>query len=70
VETVRHAATEVGTELRSILENLADQLAPVLTPITDEDRLRALLADHVETVLIEISKKLSTGVDPEKAKRE
>lgn len=60
VETIRRAGAEVGTLLRSSVENLVDQLAPVLTPITDEDRLRAVLVDHLETVLTEIAKKLST----------
>lgn len=57
---VRAAGAEAGTVIRTVLENLPDQLAPMLAPITDEDRLRTALAEHIETVLTELASRLQT----------
>lgn len=57
---VRAAGTEAGTVIRAALENLPDQLAPMLAPITDEEKLRAFLADHMESVLAELAQRIDT----------
>jgi hypothetical protein len=58
-ESVKRAGAEVGAILRGALENLPDQLAPIIAPINDEAKVHALLVDHIETILNEISSKLS-----------
>lgn len=58
VEAVRRAGVEIGTALRSALENLPDQLAPALVAINDEVKVHALLAEHFQAVLNDISVKL------------
>lgn len=62
VETssVQRAGAEAGTVIRAALENLPDQLAPMLAPITDEEKLRAFLADHVESLLAELAQRIDT----------
>lgn len=57
---VRAAGTEAGTVIRAVLENLPDQLAPMLAPITDEEKLRAFLADHVQSLLFELAQRMET----------
>lgn len=59
---VHHAGGEAGVMVRTVLENLPDQLAPMLAPITDEGRLRALLVEHIEIVLHELSDRISGTV--------
>lgn len=54
-ESVQRAGEQVGATLRGVLENLPDQLAPLLAPVTDEAKLHAMLVEHVELVLLEIS---------------
>ena len=42
---------DVSTTLRAQLESLPDRLAPMLATVTDEQQIRAMLADEVEMVL-------------------
>lgn len=58
-EAVRRAGAEAGTALRAVLENAADQLAPVLASTTDEEKVRAMLTEHFDAILTEVSGKLS-----------
>ncbi len=58
VAEVRDTAAELGTVLRATLENLPDQLAAELAAITDEEKIRALLRDHIETALTQLADKL------------
>lgn len=64
VETaaVRAAGAEAGTVLRAAFENLADHLAPLLGEGDPERerRIHARLAEHVGTVLAEVSNKLKS----------
>ena len=42
---------DVSTTLRAQLESMPDRLAPMLATVTDEQQIRAVLADEVEMVL-------------------
>lgn len=58
-EEVRSAAAEIGSILRSNLENLPDLIAPALAAETDENRVHALLIEHIENTLQQIAARLS-----------
>lgn len=58
VEVVKGAAANIGTMLRSALETLPDQLAPALVGMNDEGQIHAVLIEHMEAVLRDISAKL------------
>lgn len=49
------ALSGILTVLRNRLESLPDVLAPQLAPITEEQQIRAMLADEVEIALGEVS---------------
>lgn len=46
---------DAATTLRVQLESLSDRLAPMLATVTDEQQVRAVLADEVEMVLAGIT---------------
>ena len=47
--------SDAATTLRAQLESLPDRLAPMLATVTDEQQIRAALADEVEMVLAGMS---------------
>jgi phage terminase Nu1 subunit (DNA packaging protein) len=55
---VQAAAAEAGGALRAALEGLPDQLAPALVTINDEAKIHAMLVEHIESILKEVSGKL------------
>lgn len=57
---VQAAGSEFGAALRSMLEALPDQLAPSLVGISDEGRIHAMLLEHIESLLTELSRNLET----------
>lgn len=57
-DEVKTAGDELGLILRSALEILPDQLAPQLAPISDEARVYALMAEHIENTLAEIARRI------------
>lgn len=56
---VRMAGADIGTALRSAMENLPDQLAPELSVCDDTVKIHALLVEQIERVLHEVSDKVS-----------
>jgi len=64
IGVVQKAGAELGTLLRTQLENLQDQLSAELAPETDPARIYALLGQHFEYTLTEISRKLGEEVKP------
>jgi len=62
VALVSKAGADLGTHLRSALENLQDRLAPELAPESDPARIHALLGEQFEYTLTEISRKLGDSV--------
>ena len=66
-DTVRMAGAELGTLLRSSLENLQDMLSAELAPESDPNRIHAMLGEHFEIVLNEISRKLKQTLEREDA---
>lgn len=52
---VRAAVVDAATTLRTRLERLPDQLAAQLAAATDEQRVRALLANEIEATLADLS---------------
>lgn len=52
---VRAAVVDAATTLRTRLERLPDQLAAQLAAATDEQRVRALLANEIESTLADLS---------------
>ena len=55
VDDVRAFASSAATNLRARLELLPDQLAPELAATSDEHRVRALLANEIESALSELA---------------
>lgn len=51
---VASVLADAATTLRTRLESLPETLAPQLAPVADEQQIRALLADHIETALGEL----------------
>lgn len=65
VETddVRAVASNAGATLRSHLERLPDQLAPELSVERNEDRIHALLVEHIEHTLQQVTRAITSGID-------
>jgi len=63
VSVVKKASADLGTLLRTSLENLQDQMSDELAAETDPQRIYAMLGEHFETTLIEISRKSSQMMD-------
>lgn len=63
VEHVRMAVADATTTLRSHLESLPAMLAPQLVG-REEDRIQALLAEHVESALTELSERMQRAEVP------
>lgn len=61
-EAVRGAGTEVGTTLRTVLENLVDQLAPLLAAETEEPNVHRILREHMDQALHDIITRLESAV--------
>lgn len=58
---VERALADAVTALRSRFESLPDTLGPQLAAITDEDRLRALLAGEIEHALDECARQFAAA---------
>ena len=54
-EEVKAVIANAATTLRTRLESLPDQLAPQLAAVSDEQQVRAMLADAVEIALGEMA---------------
>lgn len=52
---VEAAVAQAAVSLRKAMERLPDILAPQIAPITDESKIRALLAESIEIALLELS---------------
>lgn len=63
---VRRAGAEIGILIRTALENMPDQLAAELAPIDDPARIHALMIEHVERILHDLSDKVF-ALDTEQA---
>ncbi|MDX8384042.1 MAG: hypothetical protein R8M45_08170 [Ghiorsea sp.] len=61
-DDVRRVGASLGALLRSRFEGMPDQLAPELVPMDDAARIHAVLVEHIERVLVEISSELSSMV--------
>jgi len=63
VETaaVHDAGAEVGTAIRTVLENLADQLAPVLAAEQEEPNVHRILRENMDTALHDIIARLEAA---------
>lgn len=55
-DEVRLAVADGDTIIRSRLESLPDILAPQLAAETDEQRIRSMLMDHIESLLGDLSR--------------
>lgn len=58
-DAVRLVAADAAATLRAYLESLPPQLAPQLVN-SDEERIQALLAEHMEVALTEMTQKLAS----------
>lgn len=58
-DDVKSAIADAATTLRTRLESLPDQLAPQLAAISDEQQVRAMLADAVEMALGEVAERFA-----------
>jgi hypothetical protein len=67
--TVRRAGAEAGAALRAALEHIPDKLAPAIVGIQDEAKVHAMLVEHMEIVLSELSRQLDaiSHVEPKDA---
>lgn len=54
-DQVRAVVVSAATQLRTRLEMLPDQLAPVLAASSDEQHIRAQLAQHIEAALADLA---------------
>lgn len=54
-DQVRAVVVSAATQLRTRLEMLPDQLAPVLAASSDEQHIRAQLAQHIESALADLA---------------
>lgn len=61
-EQVRMASANAGAIIRGLLENLPAQLAPELAAEQDEARVQALLVEHIEWLLMQISDRVAESV--------
>jgi len=58
IDDVRSAVMDSDTIVRNRLETLPDKLAPLLATETDEQKIRAMLIDHIEYMLIDLSQSI------------
>ena len=59
---VKFAGMDAGARVRAALEQLPDQLAPELAAAGSEERIHALLVEHVEMLLEDLAHKLERAV--------
>jgi phage terminase Nu1 subunit (DNA packaging protein) len=62
-EEVRAVAANAGATLRSHLERMPDQLAPELSVENNQDRIHALLVEHIEYALQQVTKAMTNGIN-------
>lgn len=62
-DAVRAAGMDIGIRMRQALERLPDRLAPELAPCTDPARVRALLVEHIEMALGDLSATIRAAMD-------
>lgn len=60
---VRAIAANAGATLRTQLERIPDQLAPELSVEQNEERIHALIADHIEHALAMASKAIAQKIE-------
>jgi hypothetical protein len=53
---VRKAAIEIGSNIRSTLENFADKLAPLMAAETNIDKCHKIISDEIRAVLTNLSR--------------
>jgi hypothetical protein len=58
-EAVKKAGFELGTHIRTALENMPDLLAPELAPISDPARVHAVLVEYFEALLTDVSRQIA-----------
>ncbi len=58
-DSARAAGAELGVMFRNALETWPDRLAPVLAAEREESVIRTLLAEHAESLLIEIERRIT-----------
>jgi len=63
MDVVKKASVDLGTLLRTSLENLQDQMATGLAAETDPQRIYTMLGEHFEAALAEISRKSNQMMD-------
>ena len=64
---VKKAAIEIGSNIRSTLENFADKLAPLMAAETNIDKCHKIISDEVRAVLTNLSRgdySFLEGVNP------
>lgn len=63
MDVVKKASVDLGTLLRTALENLQDRMATGLAAETDPQRIYAMLGEHFEVALTDISLKSNQMMD-------
>lgn len=53
---VRKAALEIGSNIRSTLENFADKLSPLMAAETNIDKCHKIISDEIRNVLTNLSR--------------
>jgi len=63
MDQVKLGGMDIGTQVRTALENLPDQLTPLLAPESDPDRVYAILVEAFEQVLTDMADSLKKAVE-------
>ena len=62
VASVRKAGADIGALVRTKIENMIQEVTPLVAP-NDQPRARAILIEHAETALLEISHEIARAVE-------